>query len=218
MGRGHTRRRIAAGLGVVAGAGLLSRSALAALPTPAQVEGPFHPVKEQPDTDLDLVWIRGHDEPATGEVILVHGRVVGTDGSPLADALVDVWQANHHGRYAHPQDRNTAPLDPHFQGWGLIRTDGEGAYRIKTIKPGPYPLSFLGEEGWRCRHIHFKVNHPGADALTTQMYFDGDPLIEQDQEIAKAPAEQRHRLIASAVPDQAAGLPRYRFDIVLESA
>jgi protocatechuate 3,4-dioxygenase beta subunit len=77
-------------------------------------------------------------------------------------------------------------------------------------------LSFIGGEGWRCRHIHFKVDHPAAKALTTQMYFEGDPLIEQDLEIRKAPAAQHPLLISSASPDRETGLPRYHFDIVLD--
>lgn len=203
---------------MAAGAAFVSSSfASAAMPTPKQVEGPFHPIDEQSDTDLNLSMIEGHSVPAEGEVILVRGRVIDTDGHPLNDALVDVWQANHFGRYSHPEDPNTAPLDPNFQGWGLITTDSEGRYGFRTVKPGAYPLSFLGGEGWRCRHIHFQVSRPGFSKLTTQMYFEGDPLIEQDLEIAKAPEELRHLLIAKSNRDEATGLPRYQFDIVLDS-
>jgi len=185
--------------------------------TPSQVEGPFHPIEPQEDTDMDLTILPGHSSPATGEVILVRGRVFDNRGTPLANALVDVWQANHHGRYSHAEDPNTAPLDPNFQGWGLLNTGASGEYAFKTIKPGPYPLSFLGENGWRCRHIHFKVSSPGVRDLMTQMYFRGDPLIEQDLEIAKVPEANRDLLICDAVTDEASGLPLYRFDLTLES-
>ena len=151
-------------------------------------------------------------------MILVRGQVLDTEGRPVNGALVDVWQANHDGRYNHPDDKNTAPLDPNFQGWGLIKTDDEGRYSFKTIKPGAYPLSFLGEEGWRCRHIHFNVSQPEHKALTTQMYFHGDPLIEQDLEINGLPEEQRHYLIAKSVTDESSGLPLYTFDIVVGKA
>jgi protocatechuate 3,4-dioxygenase beta subunit len=144
--------------------------------------------------------------------------VFDVEGKPLKDALVDVWQANHYGKYSHAEDPNTAPLDPDFQGWALIMTDSEGRFGFKTIKPGAYPLSFLGEEGWRCRHIHFQVSRPGFNKLTTQMYFDGDPLIEQDLEIAKAPEALRHLLIAKSIADELTGLPLYRFDVVLAAA
>jgi protocatechuate 3,4-dioxygenase beta subunit len=191
----------------------LARAAIPA--TPSQVEGPFHPVDEQADTDTDMCMIRGHLEPAIGEQILVRGQIKDAHGQPVKGALVDVWQANHHGRYSHPKDPNTAPLDPNFQGWALIKSGEDGRYGFKTIKPGPYSLEFLGGEGWRCRHIHFRVSKPGLSTLTTQMYFDGDPLIEQDLEIAKAPEDQRHRLIARMTQDQSTGLPLYQFDLVL---
>lgn len=216
MGR-VTRRGMTQGIGAMAALALTGRSVWAGSATPAQVEGPFHPVVDQLDKDLDLVRVQGRDQPAEGAVILVRGRVLDSSGMPLPGAMLDVWQANHHGRYSHPADKNTAPLDPNFQGWGVIQADADGAYALKTILPGPYPLSFLGEDGWRCRHIHFKVSHPEGRALTTQMYFEGDPLLTQDLEIAKVPADQQHRLICRSVPDQASGLPSYTFDIVLDA-
>lgn len=214
-----SRREATKKLAIAAGLALtMPTIARAAVPTPEQVEGPFYPVVPQADMDLDLTRIKGHSRAATGETILVQGRVLGADGRPLRDALVDVWQANHHGRYAHPEDPNTAPLDADFQGWGMIRTDAEGRYSFKTIKPGAYALPAMADEGsWRSRHIHFKVSREGFKALTTQMYFRGDPLIEQDRLIAKAPAELRHLLIADSVIDSVSGLPLYQFDVVLAS-
>ena len=214
-----SRRDVSKQIAIAAGVSLLGPGiAKALVPTPEQVEGPFHPIEEQADTDLDLTLIEGNSKTAEGETILVRGQVFDAEGQPLKDALVDVWQANHVGRYSHPEDPNTAPLDPNFQGWGLMTTDSEGRFSFKTIKPGAYPLSFLGEQGWRCRHIHFQVSRPGFDKLTTQMYFHGDPLIEQDLEIAKAPQELRHLLIAKSVSDETTGLPLYRFDVVLAAA
>ena len=214
-----SRRDVTKRIGVVAGVGLVGPGlALAAVATPAQVEGPFHPIDPQADTDLDLTLIEGRSERATGETILVRGQVMDTDGLPLSDAIVDVWQANHDGRYSHPKDTNTAPLDPNFQGWGLITTDSEGRFGFRTIKPGAYPLSFLDEEGWRCRHIHFKVSRSGHSELITQMYFHGDPLIEQDLEIAKVPEEHRHLLIADSVIDETTGYPLFKFDLTLAIA
>ncbi len=191
---------------------------LASMVTPEQVEGPFYPDKDQSDTDMDLSQIKGHVHNATGEKILVHGRVTNIHGQPLANAKVDVWQANHYGRYSHSADENPAPLDPDFQGWGIVHTNADGIYRFKTIKPGAYPLSAMGGSGKRCRHIHFKVSHPKHVALTTQMYFKGDPLIDQDVEISTLPKAQQHLLIAHATADKASGLPLYRFDLCLATA
>ncbi len=214
-----SRRDLSKQIGVAAGISLLGPGiAKAMLATPSQVEGPFHPIEEQADTDVDLTLIEGQSKAAEGEVILVRGQVFDVEGKPLKDALVDIWQANHYGKYSHAEDPNTALLDPDFQGWALIMTDSEGGFGFKTIKPGAYPLSFLGEEGWRCRHVHFQVSRPGFSELTTQMYFDGDPLIEQDLEIAKAPEVLRHLLIAKSIADELTGLPLYRFDVVLAAA
>ena len=214
-----TRRTFTRKMGITAGVGLLAPVVAVAAPaTPVQVEGPFHPVETQKDTDLDLTLIQGHSEPARGEVILVRGRILNSEGQPLPNALVDVWQANDAGRYSHPKDPNTAPLDPNFQGWGLINSDEQGRYTFKTIKPGAYPLSFLGEEGWRCRHIHFKVTQPGYKEITTQMYFQGDPLIAQDLEVAKVPADLRHLLIVDQQTDASSGLPLFDFDVTLATA
>lgn len=214
-----SRREAARRIGMTAGFGLLAPAVASAVAaTPEQVEGPFHPIDEQHDTDIDLTLIDGHSERALGDVILVQGRVVDTEGNPIAGALVDIWQANHHGRYSHAEDPNPAPLDLNFQGWGLMHTAENGHYGFRTILPGAYPLEFLGGEGWRCRHIHFQVSHDQHTQLTTQMYFKGDPLIEQDLEVAKAPEELRHMLISDASTDDSTGLPIYQFDVVLDRA
>ncbi|WP_026374700.1 protocatechuate 3,4-dioxygenase [Aestuariibacter salexigens] len=194
---------------------LLPKLALAKTATPTQTEGPFYPDTPEQEKDTDLTHIEGHTELAEGETILVRGRVLNTDGKPIKNAEVDIWQANHHGRYSHREDPNPAPLDAHFQGWGITKTDELGHYGFKTIKPGAYPLKYLGGPGWRCRHIHFKVSCLGYKPITTQMYFEGDTLIEQDLEIAKVPKDYQHLLIADQQKDQLSGLPLFRFDVML---
>lgn len=85
-------------------------------------------------------------------------------GQPVADALIDVWQTNSHGRYVHEADANPAPLDKNFQGWAKLKIGPDGRYRVKTIKPGAYPVG----DGWsRPPHIHFKVARRGIHELTT---------------------------------------------------
>ena len=182
------------------------------------MEGPFYPVNEAPDDDMDLTRIAGHTESAQGEVILVRGRILNSDGYPIKEAIVDVWQANTRGRYTHAEDSNPAPLDPNFVGFGVMTTGSDGNYAFKTIKPGAYPLKFLGEEGWRCRHIHFKVSCPGFKTLITQMYFEGDPLIEADEEVAKVPKEKRHLLIVKQLHDNGSGLSYFNFEFTLAKA
>lgn len=214
-----SRRQITKGLGLGVGAAALltPNVSLANIVTPEQVEGPFYPVDPQADIDTDLTIIEGHTESALGEQVYVRGSVFDIHGQPIEGALVDIWQANHHGKYSHKEDPNTAPLDANFQGWGKNNTDEKGRYGFKTIKPGAYPLSFLGADGWRCRHIHFKVTCKGFKPLITQMYFSGDPLIKQDLEIAKVDKAYQHLLIAQAKPDVNSGLPVYAFDLMLAS-
>ena len=94
-----SRRDVSKQIGIAAGISLLGPGiARGMVPTPEQVEGPFHPIEEQTDTDLDLTLIKGHSKAAEGDTVLVRGQVCDADGLPLKDALVDVWQANHFGR------------------------------------------------------------------------------------------------------------------------
>ena len=215
--RTYTRREVAKQLGAVAGGAALAGPGVAAAlaRTPAQTEGPFYPRAPHAETDVDLTLLDGHTERAAGDTILVRGRVTDVQGKPLRNARVDIWQTNHWGRYAHPDDRNPAPLDPNFQGIGIAYTDDDGRYGFRTIRPAPYPLSAMGDSGMRPRHIHFKVAHEATGKVTTQMYFEGDPLIEDDVVMRGTPQELRHLLITSADDDPETGLPLHRFDIVL---
>ena len=212
-----SRRSLARHIGMLAGTStILGAGAVHALvATPRQTAGPFYPPKPHAETDVDLTLLDGRPEPAAGDVIFVRGRVTNTNGDPLANARVDIWQANHYGRYAHPADRNPAPLDPNFQGIGITRTAEDGAYGFRTIMPAPYRISPSANAAIRPRHIHFKVSHESASELTTQMYFAGDPLIENDGVMRRTPVAQRAGLITRAVEDEETGLPVHRFNIVL---
>jgi protocatechuate 3,4-dioxygenase beta subunit len=166
--------------------------------------------------DTDLTHFGGGE--AIGERIIVSGRVLDEDGKPIPDTLVEIWQANAAGRYAHPDDQHQAPLDPHFSGTGRVLTDTGGEYHFMTIKPGAYPWR-NHHNAWRPNHIHFSLFGPSfATRLITQMYFPGDPLLALDPIFNSVPDEAaRKRLLASfdietTLPDQALG---YRFDIVL---
>jgi protocatechuate 3,4-dioxygenase, beta subunit len=181
--------------------------------TPAQTEGPFFPTRDQADKDIDLTHIEGHSERALGDVIEVSGTVLDEEGKVVGDALVDVWQANVHGRYDHEADPNPAPLDPNFQGWARFTTDAEGRYRFTTIRPGAYSVS---GEWTRPPHIHFKVARRGYHELTTQMYFAGHELNEVDRLLLELPAAERDRLMVEFGSASAEATPPHgRFDIVL---
>ena len=181
-----------------------------------ELSGPVFGEDRVGERDHDLT-LGGSGEPL-GERIFVHGRVVEDDGRSVPGALVEVWQANAAGRYAHAVDRHPAPLDPNFEGVGRCLTDAEGRYRFVTVKPGPYPWG-NHHNAWRPAHIHFSVfGRAFAQRLVTQMYFPGDPLFEFDPifNSVRDPAA-RERLVAAfdldaAEPERALA---YRWDIVL---
>lgn len=204
------RKMLKAGAGVAAGAFSVSALGGALAPTPDNPEGPFYPIHEQAEKDADLTMLEGHSEPAAGEVVQVSGRVLDEDGKPIADAVVDVWQANAYGRYSHEGDTSEQPLDPNFQGWAIMKTDAEGRYSFKTIKPGAYTA--MGE--WsRPPHIHYKVSRRGYRDLTTQMYWAGEPLNDQDLLLQEVPEADRARLLVAF--DDSGDVPHGVFDIVL---
>ena len=167
------------------------------------VTGPFYPRVKPSDKDADLTLVRGHHQRAAGQLVRLSGRVTNLKGEPLRNAPIQIWQANTHGRYAHPSDPNTRlALDPDFQGYALLRTDNEGRYRFTTIKPGAYPTP---RGDMRAPHIHFEIEGQ-IDRKVTQLFFPDEPLNDKDRHlnsvrrpetlIAKASASTGSELVA----------------------
>ena len=184
--------------------------------TLSELTGPVYGHETVRENDHDLT-IQHKGEPL-GERIIVSGRVVDENSRPLANTLVEIWQANAAGRYRHEVDQHDAPLDPNFTGSGQAVTDTEGRYRFVTIRPGEYPWR-NHYNAWRAAHIHFSLFGPSfATRLVTQMYFPGDPLIPFDPIFnCTADEKARNRLISAfdwetTMPEHALG---YRFDLVL---
>jgi protocatechuate 3,4-dioxygenase, beta subunit len=181
--------------------------------TPDQILGPFYPVAKTTDPAGDLTHLPGQPGRAEGQVLNVMGRVLNIKGEPVPGAKLEAWQANTHGRYTHPADANPAPLDPNFEGFAVLKSDAEGRYKFKTIKPGAYPA---GPGIVRPPHIHFRLSGHD-DELVTQLYFDGEPLNEQDQFLQSVLPDRRVLLIAKLLPPPAELEPDSRlviFDIV----
>ena len=181
------------------------------MPTSGQDIGPYYPVIRPADEDADLTRLRGARGAAAGQPINVMGRVLDGLGNPLRGARIELWQANAVGRYAHPGDlRDDAALDPNFQGYALLTTDRDGAYKFRTIMPGAYKIP--GD--MRTPHIHFDVRGH-AERLVTQLYFPGEPLNESDLIFKKA--TPRESVIATAVARLSGdtGALAYRWDIIL---
>jgi len=182
--------------------------------TPGEILGPFYPVLRSVEKTADLTVLPGKPGRAAGQVIYVMGRVVNVQGEPLRGARVELWQANTHGRYAHPSDTNPAPLDPNFEGFAAQNTDAEGRYRFKTIKPGAYPAA---ADWMRPPHLHFEVTGK-INRLITQMYFPGEPLNDKDILLQQL-RNNRERAIAKVLAPTSDVEPDSRivvWDIVLD--
>ncbi|MGA7910019.1 MAG: protocatechuate 3,4-dioxygenase subunit beta [Candidatus Dormiibacterota bacterium] len=181
-----------------------------------EVTGPLLGEGRVGPTDHDLT--QQHSGEPLGQRIIVAGRVLDEDGRAIPNTLVEIWQPNAAGRYAHAWDQHPAPLDPNFTGVGRCLTDAEGRYRFITIQPGAYPWR-NHPNAWRPAHIHFSLfGRAFAQRLITQMYFPGDPLFTQDPIYNSIPDPAvRERLVCRwslelTEPEWALG---YEWDIVL---
>jgi protocatechuate 3,4-dioxygenase beta subunit len=190
---------------------------------------PPYPVRLDPEavelfgvtdvTELDNDLTRQQAGEPIGSRITVSGRLVDRRGRPVRGQLIEIWQANAAGRYAHQREHHPAPLDPNFTGTGRTLTDDDGQWSFTTIQPGPYPWrNHLN--AWRPAHIHFSVfGRAFTQRLVTQMYFPGDPLLAYDPILQSVTDDAaRQRLIARydhdhSVPELSLG---YRWDIVLD--
>lgn len=173
--------------------------------TPDQDLGPFYPIQRLAEADADLTWIKGHKKRAEGKVIEVTGRVLDRYGNPVSGARLELWQCNTHGRYAHPGDSATTPLDPDFQGFAALRTGKAGEWRITTIKPASYSSPI----GQRTPHIHFDIKGK-SHRIITQMYFSDDDATNTKDELYRKMGGDAGRTVA-----QLGTADRYSWDIVL---
>ena len=187
--------------------------------TVSEITGPVfgHNDIDPIDNDLLQNYAQPGESPI-GERIILHGRVLDENASPVSNTLVELWQANAGGRYRHKKDTYLAPVDPNFGGCGRTLTDKNGYYYFRTVKPGAYPWRNW-TNSWRPAHIHLSVFGAAfAQRLVTQLYFEGDPLI------AKCPVvntisnpDAIDKLIARL--DMNASIPldaiAYHFDIIL---
>lgn len=205
-----SRRSMLSGLGVAAATVATAGTARAACSVTAyQIDGPFYPYTTG-EQDWDLTHIGSGTDRAAGEVIEVVGKIQDANCNPVGDCVLEIWQANVHGRYDHPKDGNPAPLDPNFQGYARIVTDEKGEYRFRTIRPAPYAA--IGN-WYRPAHIHFKVHPPLNPGVTTQMYFNDDPLIDSDLLLKPLSESERSALIVTFDSATADGIKQGTFNL-----
>ena len=176
------------------------------IPTPSQTVGPY--------LHIGLTWLTTTDltkNASEGERIAVAGTVLDGDGQPIPDAVLEVWQANAHGRYAHPEDTQDRPIDPGFSGFGRIPTDRDGRFHFVTIKPGPTPGP---NNRPQAPHIVVALFMRGLlKHLYTRIYFSDEAANATDPILGRieGPA-RRNTLIARRAADAA----EYRWDIVMQ--
>lgn len=162
--------------------------------TPSQTTGPFVAISFE-RTVVDEVA----SPSIAGDHVVIQGRVLDGEGKPVDDAVIETWQANSHGKYAHHEDVREKLLERDFKGFGRVLTDGQGAFRLKTIKPGrvPGPGDTL-----QAPHIVVLVLMRGLlKHLFTRMYFPGEPSNADDPILALVPAERRSTLIARKIAE-----------------
>lgn len=178
--------------------------------TPRQTEGPFYPDKMPLDSDNDLIIINDSLTPAVGTIAYLSGKVTDIKGTPIRNALVEIWQVDNHGIYLHSRGGPRSKLDSNFQGYGKFLTDSKGMYSFRTLKPSPY--------SGRTPHIHMSVSSKGQQKLTTQCYVKGEPRNKMDFILKKIKnSKARESLIVPFQPMKGSKLGELtaRFDIVL---
>jgi protocatechuate 3,4-dioxygenase, beta subunit len=221
--RGLLQRTLLGAAGLAAAA----TGARAGEPTPAQTEGPFHPLRRRRgadgqiveidqrlvrhlDTDTDLTFVEGREGRALGQVLYAVGQVTDTEDQPVAGALVEIWQACAAGCYNHRADPSDEPLDEDFQYWGRTVAGDDGRFLFKTVVPGAYRAS----GSWiRPPHIHVKVGRRGFHEVTSQLYMTGvgylfegqeqtsddmQTLLDRDGILQRIPVAQREGIVSPA--------------------
>lgn len=157
--------------------------------TPSQTVGPFFSIGLQRLVRQDLTA-----PGVAGKRVEIAGRVLDSDGNPVPDAMIEIWQANSAGKYNHPEDAQEKPLDPQFLGFGRIPTDENGQFRFVTIQPGQVP----GRDG-KLQAPHFVVSVFSRGLLrrlVSRIYFPDEPSNAADYVLNLVDPSRRHTLIA----------------------
>lgn len=192
-----------------------------AIPTPSATVGPFFPPHFFGPLDHDLTVKAAGASPARGERIYVFGRIYEPNRVPRWNVIVELWQADAGGRFAHPNDPFNAEADPNFMGWGRRWTDKTGFFDFITVKPGGYddPLT----KTRRAPHLNIALAGSGLmRRLITTLYFPNEAENAADPVLAVVPVARRPLLTLTRVEEDRANAPAgvaaYCLDIVLQGA
>ncbi len=169
----------------------------------SETTGPIVAPSSVRPEESDLAVVSPGKPRALGQLMTLTGRVLGENGQPMPNVLLEVWHANCAGKYIHHNDPSPVPVDPNFLGVGRVMSDSAGRYRLRTIKPGAYAVPDAAPNWWRPPHIHFSLIGPTyLGRLVTQIFFPGEPLNAIDLILNAVPdADARNRLICHFAPD-----------------
>jgi protocatechuate 3,4-dioxygenase, alpha subunit len=176
--------------------------------TTSQTVGPFFSIGMTRMKRDDLA-----SAGTSGERVTIAGQVFDGDGKPVSDAILEIWQANSYGKYAHPADQQDKPVEASFSGYGRIPTDDEGKFRFTTIKPGQVPD--LGGK-LQAPHIVVSVFARGLlRRLVTRIYFPDEPANAADFALNLVEPSRRETLIAKKIAGASGAL---KWDVVLQGS
>lgn len=186
---------------------------MTARPTSQHTIGPFFPRTFFQPADNDLTRVTAEAAPSTrGERIILRGQVLREGGVPVVNGVLEAWQADAAGRFAHPEDPQAHLADPDFLGWGRAWTDAEGRYVFTSLLPGGYADAM----GQRAPHVNLTILGAGLmRRLQTTVFFPDFPALNAaDPVLGAVPAPRWPHLVA--LPDGVAGGNRaFRFDLRL---
>ena len=150
-----------------------------------------------PYLHIGLDWLTTREiagRGVKGERVTIAGQLIDGDGVGVSDGLIEIWQANAAGKYAHPEDTQNKPVERGWRGFGRIPTDAKGGFRFSTVKPGRVP----GPDGkLQAPHLVVAVFMRGLlKHLATRIYFPDDPANNEDPVLNLVPATRRATLVA----------------------
>ncbi len=176
--------------------------------TTSQTVGPFFSIGMCRSIKQNLA-----DASVSGERVSIGGRVLDGEGQPVPDAILEIWQANSHGKYAHTEDDQDKQLDANFSGYGRIPTNAEGKFHFTTIKPGQVPDP---DGKLQAPHIVVSVFARGLlRRLVTRIYFPDEPANDLDFALKLVEPARRETLIAKKLAD---GVGALEWNIVLQGS
>jgi protocatechuate 3,4-dioxygenase alpha subunit len=171
--------------------------------SPSQTIGPFFH-----DALIDGKAYIMRNEQTQGQHVVIEGQVFDGEGSPITDAMVEIWQADANGFFNHPSDPNQAQADPNFKGFGRSATVENGRFFFQTVKPGAI-------SGQAVPFINVRVFARGMLIhAMTRIYFADQGGNAADPVFTAVPAKRQATLLAHLQSGQ--GLPTYRFDIHMQ--